>query len=256
MRKNAGIFTIALLALILSMTSCADAKVRQYKVKVVHEYPHDVTSYTQGLFFQGNFMIETTGQWGESTLRKVDLATGKAVKKLDFDRKYFVEGSAELDGNIYILTWKNKVAFMYDAATLEYKSTWSYPREGWGLTTDGKSLIASDGSPRLYFMDRNFKQLRVLNVTMDGRPVNMLNELEWIDGKIWANVYMTDLIVIINPSDGRVEATVDCTGLLKSSDRTPDTDVLNGIAFNPENGKIYLTGKYWKRLFEVELVEK
>lgn len=256
MRKNAGIFTIALLALILSMTSCADAKVRQYKVKVVHEYPHDVTSYTQGLFFQGDFMIETTGQWGESTLRKVDLATGKAVKKLDFDRKYFVEGSAELDGSIYILTWKNKVAFMYDAATLEYKSTWSYPREGWGLTTDGKSLIASDGSPRLYFMDRNFKQRRVLNVTMDGRPVNMLNELEWIDGKIWANVYMTDLIVIINPSDGRVEATVDCTGLLKSSDRTPDTDVLNGIAFNPENGKIYLTGKYWKRLFEVELVEK
>ena len=129
MRQNAVIFIAALLVLI-SATSCADAKVRQYKVKVVNEYPHDVTSYTQGLFFQGDYMVETTGQWGESTLRKVDLATGKAVMRLDFNRKYFVEGSAELDGNIYILTWKNKVAFMYDASTFEYKSTWSYPREG------------------------------------------------------------------------------------------------------------------------------
>ena len=255
MRQNAVIFIAALLVLI-SATSCADAKVRQYKVKVVNEYPHDVTSYTQGLFFQGDYMVETTGQWGESTLRKVDLATGKAVMRLDFNRKYFVEGSAELDGNIYILTWKNKVAFMYDASTFEYKSTWSYPREGWGLTTDGRSLIASDGSSRLYFMDKNFKQQKVLNVTLDGRPVNMLNELEWIDGKIWANVYMTELILIINPSDGKVEATVDCTGLLPASLRDKDTDVLNGIAFNPENGKIYLTGKYWKRLYEIETVAK
>lgn len=255
MRQNAVIFIAALLVLI-SATSCADAKVHQYKVKVVNEYPHDVTSYTQGLFFQGDYMVETTGQWGESTLRKVDLATGNAVMRLDFNRKYFVEGSAELDGNIYILTWKNKVAFMYDASTFEYKSTWSYPREGWGLTTDGRSLIASDGSSRLYFMDKNFKQQKVLNVTLDGRPVNMLNELEWIDGKIWANVYMTDLILIIDPSDGKVEATVDCSGLLPASLRDKDTDVLNGIAFNPENGKIYLTGKYWKRLYEIETVAK
>ena len=195
MRQNAVIFIAALLVLI-SATSCADAKVRQNKVKVVNEYPHDVTSYTQGL------------------------------------------------------------SFMYDASTFEYKSPWSYPREGWGLTTDGRSLIASDGSSRLYFMDKNFKQQKVLNVTLDGRPVNMLNELEWIDGKIWANVYMTDLILIIDPSDGKVEATVDCTGLLPPSLRDKDTDVLNGIAFNPENGKIYLTGKYWKRLYEIETVAK
>lgn len=257
MKRFVNIFigtALALLALLSS--SCADAKVRQYKVQVVKEYIHDETSFTQGLFFLDGEMIETTGQYGESTLRKVDLATGKALKRFDFDKKYFLEGSVELNGKIFILTWLNKVAFVYDAKTLAYKSTWSYPREGWGLTTDGKSLIASDGSARLYFMDDKFKQQKVLTVKMNGRPVQMLNELEWIDGKIWANVYMTDMIVIINPSDGTVEGTVDCSGLLPRSLRDANTDVLNGIAYNPKDGKIYLTGKCWKRLYEVRLVEK
>lgn len=255
MRKKVNIFFIIALS-VMCLSSCADAKVRQYKVKVVKEYAHDETSYTQGLFFLNGEMIETTGQWGESTLRKVDLQTGKAVKRFDFDRKYFVEGSVELGGDIFILTWKNKVAFIYDAKTMEYKSTWSYPREGWGLTTDGKNLIASDGSSRLFYMDRNFKQQKVVNVTMDGRPVKMLNELEWIDGKIWANVYLTDMILIINPDNGVVEATVDCTGLLPANLKDEYTDVLNGIAYNPETGKTYITGKYWKRLYEITLVEK
>ncbi|MBQ6254285.1 MAG: glutaminyl-peptide cyclotransferase [Bacteroidales bacterium] len=247
---------IVLVAIALLASSCARAKVRQYRVKVVKEFPHDEMSYTQGLFFQGDKMIETTGQKGESTLRLVDLATGKALRKLDFDRKYFVEGSVELDGDIFILTWQNKVAFIYDAKTFEYKQTYSYPREGWGLTTDGKSLIASDGSARLYWMDKNFRHQKSLIVKMNGRPINQLNELEWIDGKIWANVYMTDMILIINPGTGEVEATVDCTGLLPSHLRDEYTDVLNGIAYDPATKKIYLTGKYWKRLYEIELVEK
>ena len=247
---------LLLAALSLTASSCAAAKVRQYKIKVVKEYPHDEMSYTQGLFFQGDKMIETTGQYGESTLRLVDLATGKAEKKFNFDRKYFLEGSVELDGNIYILTWQNKVAFIYDAKSLEYKQTFRYPREGWGLTTDGKSLIASDGSSRLYWLDTSFKQQKVLTVKMNGRSVNQLNELEWIDGRIWANVYMTDMILIINPESGNVEATVDCSGLLPRHLRDQYTDVLNGIAYNPATKKIYLTGKYWKRLYEVELVEK
>ena len=161
-----------------------------------------------------------------------------------------------LNGNLYILTWTNKVAFVYDAATLQYKATYSYPREGWGLTTDGKSLIASDGSSRIYFLDENFKQQKVLTVKMNGRSLNMLNELEYVDGKIWANVYMTDMIVIINPSSGIVEGAIDCTGLLPQSLRDDKTDVLNGIAYNPADGKIYLTGKYWKRLYEVKLADK
>lgn len=252
-----GHIKLALLVMItLVASSCAQGKVRQYKVKVVKEYPHDEMSYTQGLFFQGDKMIETTGQKGESTLRLVDLQTGKALRKLDFDTKYFVEGSIVLDGDIFILTWQNKVAFVYDAKTFEYKRTYSYPREGWGLTTDGKSLIASDGSARLYWMDKNFRQEKSLTVKLNGRPINQLNELEWINGKIWANVYMTDMILIINPSSGEVEATVDCTGLLPRHLRDEYTDVLNGIAYDPATKKIYLTGKYWKRLYEVELVEK
>lgn len=240
--------------LLMLLPACSRARVKEYKVRVVKEYPHDPTSYTQGLFFQDGVLYESTGQWGESTFRTVDLATGEALTRMDFNRKYFVEGSVMLDGELFILTWTNKVAFRYDAATLKYKSTSGYPREGWGLTTDGKQLIASDGSANLYFMDKSFRTERTVRVTMNGRPVNYLNELEWIDGKVWANVYTTDLIVIIDPRTGAVEATVDCTGLLPRSLRTPETDVLNGIAVN--DGKIYLTGKYWKRLYEIERVAK
>ena len=167
-----------------------------------------------------------------------------------------MEGSTIFKDNLYILTWESKTAFVYDAATLEYKSTWKYPREGWGLTTDGKQLIASDGSATLFFMDENFALQRRLIVKYEDRPVRWLNELEYIDGKIWANVYTTDEIVIINPKDGRVEGVIDCRGLLPRHLRTPQTDVLNGIAYNPEDGKIYLTGKNWPELYEIRLIEK
>ena len=146
------------------------------------------------------------------------------------------------------------MAFIYDAQTLKYEKTCAYPREGWGLTTDGRQLIASDGSARLYFMDAGLKVQRTLNVTMDGRPVRLLNELEWIDGKIWANVYTTDMIVIINPQSGAVEGVVDCTGLLPEKLRRHDTDVLNGIAVL--DGRIFLTGKNWPKLYEIELIKK
>lgn len=242
--------------MLLMLGACADGKVRQYKLQVVKDYPHDTQSYTQGLFFDGGKFYESTGQYGESTFRIVDLATGKAQRKLDFGKKYFVEGSVILDGDLFILTWTNKVAFVYDAATLEYRQTYTYPREGWGLTTDGKQLIASDGSSRLYFMDKQFKVQRSVTVKLNGRAVNMLNELEYIDGKVWANVYTSDLILIIDPKNGEVEGTVDCTGLLPRSLRKPQTDVLNGIAFDPVTKKTYLTGKYWPKLYEVRLVEK
>ena len=257
MRAFAEIFTCTALAfLTLGSVSCAEAKVRQCKLQVVKEYPHDELSYTQGLSFWNGEIIETTGQYGESTLRNVDLTSGKAIKKLDFDKKYFVEGSVVLNGELFILTWQSKVAFIYDAKTFKYKATLNYPREGWGLTTDGKQLIASDGSAKLFFMDSRFKVAKTLTVKMNGRPVTMLNELEWIDGKIWANVYLTDLIVIINPSTGNVETAVDCTGLLPGKLKDQYTDVLNGIAYNPDTKKTYLTGKYWKRLYEVRLIDK
>lgn len=247
---------IAAIMMSFLLLSCSEAKVREYVLEVVAEYPHDTDSYTQGLFFHEGQMYESTGMRGKSTFRKVDLETGKPLRRLDFDKSYFVEGSVIWKNNLYILTWESKVAFVYDAETLEYKSSWRYPREGWGITTDGKSLIASDGSATLYFMDENFALERRLIVKYEDRPVRWLNELEYINGKIWANVYMTDEIVIINPKDGRVEGIIDCRGLLAKEKRTPDTDVLNGIAYNPEDGKIYITGKNWPELYEIRLIEK
>lgn len=240
----------------ICLVACSASPVKRYGIEVVAEYPHDTESYTQGLFFHGGNLYESTGLHGKSTFRVVDIKTGKALKKIDFSPRYFGEGSVILGDNVYILTWDTNVAFVYDAQTLKFKSGWSYPREGWGITTDGKQLVASDGSDRLFFMDENFKLQRTVNVTMDGRPVRLLNELEWIDGKVWANVYTTDKIVIINPKTGIVEGEIDCTGLLPRSLRSPDTDVLNGIAYEAASGKIYLTGKNWPRLYEVRLVLK
>lgn len=238
------------------LVSCAQPKVREYKLEVVAEYPHDTDSYTQGLFFEDGQLYESTGVHGKSTFRKVDLETGKALQRLDFDKKYFVEGSVMWKGNLYILTWESRLAFVYDAETLEYKSTWKYPREGWGITTDGKHLIASDGSANIYFMDENFALDRKILVRLNERPIRLINELEYIDGKIWANVYTSDEIVIINPKDGKIQGIIDCRGLLPARLKTETTDVLNGIAYDAKTGKIYLTGKNWPKLYEVKLVER
>ena len=251
MRKGSKYLLCALFALLT--VSCKAGGPKRYTAEVLAEYNHDPKAYTQGLFFYDGTLFESTGQYGESSIRKVDLATGRISRRLDFSRKYFAEGSVVLNGKLFVLTWTNKVAFVYDAETLAFEKSWSYPREGWGLTTDGKLLIASDGSSRLYFLTEDFKLQKSLNVKLNGRPVRLLNELEWIDGKIWANVYTTDMIVIINPDSGEVEATVDCSGLLPEKLRRPDTDVLNGIAVDAQ-GRIFITGKNWPRLYEIRLV--
>ena len=246
-----------LLALIcLFAASCEEAQgVKRYSVEVVKEYQHDAEAYTQGLFFHSDTLYESTGLNGKSSLRKVDLATGSVLESRKISRKYFAEGSCVLGDKLYVLTWQNQVVFVYDPETLEYEMSYSFAREGWGLTTDGKQLIASDGSSRLTFYNADLQQVRSVMVTMNGRPVRLLNELEWVDGRIWANVYTTDIIVVINPSTGRVEETVDCTGLLPDRLRSRDTDVLNGIAVN-SSGHIFLTGKNWPRLYEVKLIEQ
>lgn len=231
-------------------------RILEYRLEVVAEYPHDVTSYTQGLFFHEGELYETTGQYGSSTLRKVDLATGKAVERQDFDDKYFIEGSVVLGDNIYILTWQEHAVFVYDAETFEHRSTKTYPREGWGITTDGKQLIASDGTSFLYFMNENLDVQRKVQVKAGSRAVSWLNELEYIGGKVWANIYTSDEIAIINPTSGYVEGVIDCRDLLPKELRTYDTDVLNGIAYDSATGKLYLTGKNWPKLYEVKVVEK
>lgn len=243
------------MALMLLATTCCGG-VREYTVEVVAKYPHDVTSYTQGLFFRDGQMYESTGLNGKSTFRKVNLETGEAIERLDFNDEYFIEGSVMLGNNLYILTWRNNQAFIYDADSLTYRQTWQYPREGWGITTDGKNLYASDGSSYIYVMDGSYQVTRRIPVRRDGRSVRWLNELEYIDGKIWANVYVSDDIVIIDPSDGKVVGVVDCKGLLPADLYTEDTDVLNGIAYDERTGKIYLTGKNWPELYEVKLARK
>ncbi len=249
MKRVLIILTLAL----CTVCSCS-AQVKRYNIKVEKTYPHDTQSYTQGLFFHDGTLYESTGLNGKSTFRIVNLEDGKALKKMPFNKKYFVEGSVILGDNLYVLTWTNRVLFVYDAKTLDYKMSYSYPREGWGLTTDGQSLIASDGSSKIYYLSEDLKLQKTLNVTLNGRALRYLNELEWIDGRIWANVYTSDQIVIINPSSGKVEGIIDCTGLLPDSKRTKDTDVLNGIAVDAQ-GRIYLTGKNWPELYRVSLVE-
>lgn len=235
--------------------SCSDnAKVRSYTVKVVADYPHDASAYTQGLFFKDGRLYESTGLAGRSTLRRVDLETGVVLERKDFRSDIFAEGSVFFRDSLYVLSWQNNLAFKYDISTFELGSAWTYPREGWGLTTDGGRLIASDGSAWLYFLDENFVQTGKVLVKKNGIPVRWLNELEYIDGRVWANVYTTDEIVIIDPSSGVVEGSIDCSGLLPQWARTASTDVLNGIARDDVTGKIYLTGKNWPRLYEVKLV--
>lgn len=225
-------------------------------VEVVNEYPHSTESYTQGLFFHDGKLFESTGQYGHSCFCETDIQTGERSSIINLDRKYFGEGSVIFGGKLYYLTWRNYVVLVYDAAPFRFERSLVNPREGWGLTTDGKSLIMSDGSSNIYFLDSNFKVQRRIVVKNGRKAVGMLNELEWIDGRIWANVYLTDEIVVINPENGTVEKIIDCGGLLREDLRTPETDVLNGIAYNPADGKIYITGKLWPRLFEIKVKEK
>lgn len=232
-------------------------KVKEYKLQVVETLPHDTRSYTQGLFFHNGELYESCGQYGSSSFRKVELRTGKDLRRLNFDSRYFVEGSCTLGDFLYILTWQERKCFVYDINTFKYLGELYNPREGWGLTTNGKDLILSDGTPYIYFLDpQTFAVRSSRKVTMAGKPLTFLNELEYINGQIWANVYTHDYIVIIDPATGNVTGRIDCKGLLPNSLRKPTTDVLNGIACNPATGEIYLTGKYWPKMYKVKLVEK
>lgn len=246
---------ILLTILLLFGLSCCNAQeVKSYRLKVEEVLPHDVSSYTQGLFFHNGELYESSGQYGESSLRKVDLKSGAVLKRENFARRYFIEGSCVLDGRVYILTWQEQTCFVYDINSWKQLGTLPYTTEGWGLTTDGKSLIMSDGTSKITFRDpMTFQVQREITVNLRGKNVLYLNELEYIKGEIWANVYGSDLILRINPKDGKVTSVINCSGLLPMSLRKPSTDVLNGIAYNEKNGHIYLTGKYWPKMYRITL---
>ncbi|QKG78862.1 glutaminyl-peptide cyclotransferase [Tenuifilum thalassicum] len=241
----------------ISLKLKSDITPQEYTYKVIKTYPHDPNAYTQGLIFHNGFLYEGTGQQGASTLRKVELETGKVIQSLNLSREYFGEGIAMLNDKIYQLTWTNGVGFVYDAATFKTLHTFGYSTQGWGLTTNGNELIMSDGSHIIYFMEPNgFSETHRIEVYDDNGPVKMLNELEYINGKIYANIYLTDDIIIINPESGAVEGRIDMRNLLKPNQRTGNEDVLNGIAYDPENNRIFVTGKLWSKLFQVEFIKK
>lgn len=232
---------------------------KQYAFSVVNTYPHDTQAYTQGLEFHNGFLYESTGQRGKSTLRKVDLRTGKIIKKIDLPAKYFGEGMTFVDDKIVQLTWQGGIGFVYQKESFEKQGEFSYQasKEGWGLCYDGKRLIKSDGTNKLYFLNKDtYKEEAFIEVYNDKGPVDNLNELEYIDGKIYANIYYKDIIVVIDPTSGQVEAEINLIGLLPQKDVNEDTNVLNGIAYDKEGKKLYVTGKNWDKLFEIKLLKE
>lgn len=225
--------------------------------KVVNVFPHDTTSYTQGLEYHNGRFLESTGEYGQSTLRWVDLQSGKALQKIDLDKKYFGEGSALVDGKVIMLTWKEDIGLVYDAKSFKQEATFPYQnsREGWGLTFDGQRLMKSDGTNRIWFLNKtSFKEESYIDVYDNNGQVDQLNELEYIDGKIYANIYQTDKIAVIDPKNGAVERYINFAGLLPVKDKFDNTDVLNGIAWDAAGKRLFVTGKKWDKLFQVNLV--
>jgi len=230
--------------------------VPEYTYQVVHTYHHDPLAYTQGLFYLNGILYEGTGLEEESTIRKVKLETGEVLQKRDVPG-VFGEGIILWKDRLLELTWQHHLGFIYDPATFEPKGRFEYPGEGWGLTQDGKRIIMSDGTAQLRFWDpETLKEIGRITVTDDGRPIEQLNELEYIKGEIWANVYQTDRIARIDPATGKVTGWIDLAGILRPEDRNGLTDVLNGIAYDAAGDRIFVTGKRWPKLFEIRLTPK
>jgi glutamine cyclotransferase len=244
---------LTLLGAVAAAPGCG-ARADQRAYTVVAQFPHDTSAYTQGLVYSGEWLFESTGRYGRSDLRRVQLETGRvdAVRRLPEDR--FGEGLALLGGRLYQLTWKSGAGYIYDPATLALADSFSYAGEGWGLTTDGSVLIMSDGTATLrFYRPEGFELIRSVTVRDKGSALSQLNELEYVRGELFANVYQSDWIVRIDPESGEVLEWLDFKGLLPESRRTASTDVLNGIAFIEARGTFLVTGKLWPLVFEVRL---
>ncbi len=228
----------------------------QWTYQIVKTYPHDREAFTQGLEYRNGFLYEGTGLHGRSTLRKVKLETGVVLQKLSLPAQYFGEGISVVGDRIVQLTWQSEVGFVWGLHDFKLQNKFTYRGEGWGLTTDGKNLYFSDGTDEIRVLDgKTFTEIRRIRVRENGRPLKELNELEWVEGEILANVWQTDRIVKINPLDGRVTGSVDLAGILPWDERA-GTDVLNGIAYDAVGKRLFVTGKLWPNLFEIKLVKK
>ncbi|HEX7174475.1 MAG TPA: glutaminyl-peptide cyclotransferase [Pyrinomonadaceae bacterium] len=228
-----------------------------YGYEVVNSWPHDREAFTQGLVFHEGALIESTGQYGESSLRRVELQTGRVLQKTDVPPQFFAEGATLLRGKLYQLTWTTERGFVYDPATLKKTGEFRYSGEGWGLTHDGESLILSDGTNQIRFLNPDtFAVSRTINVFDRGRPVREINELEYVKGEIYANVWKTDRVARIDPQTGALKGWIDLKGIISTAERSGDTDaVLNGIAYDERGDRLFVTGKLWPKLFEIRLKE-
>jgi glutaminyl-peptide cyclotransferase len=239
----------------LTIAAASRAAVPVYGVEVEHTYPHDSSAFTEGLFYLHGFFYESTGLEQRSTIRKVRIDTGEIVQKLDIPPQFFGEGIVNWQGHLISLTWKSHVGFSFDLATFKLERQFRYEGEGWALTQDGKQLIMSDGTSELRFLNpRTLKETKRIRVTFDGKPTRNVNELEWVKGEIFANVWGTNWIVRIDPDSGKIVGLINIAGLLSPSDnvRGPD-DVPNGIAYDAKGDRLFVTGKNWPKLFEIRL---
>jgi glutaminyl-peptide cyclotransferase len=249
--------TIAALAAFGCGPASQAGGIPEYGYEIVHVYPHDPLAYTQGLFYLNGLLYEGTGLNGRSSIRKVRLETGEVLEKHEIGEEYFGEGIVNWKDRLLEITWRSQTGFIYDLASFASRGQFSYPGEGWGLTQDGKRIIMSDGTSELRFWDpETLREVGRVMVTDDGRPVPELNELEWIKGEVYANVYQTDRIARIDPSSGKVVGWIDLAGILSAADRDRQVDVLNGIAYDANGDRLFVTGKLWPKLFEIRLVKK
>ncbi len=252
------ILLIALWCWLLPTTESLAADPAVYGYRVVNVYPHDTDAFTQGLFFRDGELYESTGLRGQSSIRRVSLTTGEVTRRYDLPDRYFGEGIVDWGDRLISVTWRSGRGFIFAIDSLEQQGSFLIAGEGWGLTRDDSQIIMSDGTDVLRFLDpKTFGEIGRVSVSLRDRSVRNLNELEWVDGELFANVWQTDWILRIDPRSGVVTGVVDLSGLLPDADRIPGhTDVLNGIAYDAASKRLFVTGKRWPKLFEIELVEK
>ncbi|HWU13450.1 MAG TPA: glutaminyl-peptide cyclotransferase [Caulobacter sp.] len=247
---------IALVSLLAACAPRSHAATPVYGYQVVRTYPHDPNAFTEGLFLRDGFLYESTGLEGASSIRKTVLETGSVENERSISSQFFGEGVVDWKDRLIQLTWKNQLGFVYGIDDFETKGEFRYPGEGWALTRDDRRIIMSDGTSRLRFLDpETLKETGGVTVTDEGRPVDQLNELEWVKGEIYANIWQTDRIARIDPATGKVTGWIDLTGLLPDADRAR-ADVLNGIAYDAKADRLIVTGKLWPRLYEIKVVAK
>ena len=255
--KFVKIFSLGLILCFWFNTAFAQDSVIEYGYRIINTYPHDIGAFTQGLIFHDGYLFEGTGKRGKSSLSKINLEDSTVLMSKNLSSRYFGEGIEVVGDRIYQLTWQSHIVFVWNKNNLEPIDTHYNSTEGWGLAFNGTELILSDGSSSLYFLDpESFSRTKTITVTLRGNPLANLNELEYINGEIWANIWQTDFIARINPETGIVVSLVDLTGLSNETELGSREAVLNGIAWDERSERLFVTGKHWSNLFQIELVRK